>query len=89
MFNVVGDTRMTFQVLHSQAEHGKRKIGGQPTTYSINTCDAASTDLPYITRYVLVIVRLFDEYSSVPIYFPVYPYILATILPQTHIIKWV
>ena len=24
---------MTFQVLHSQAEHGKRKIGGQPTTY--------------------------------------------------------
>jgi hypothetical protein len=28
-----GDTRMTFQVLHSQAEHGKRKIGGQPTTY--------------------------------------------------------
>ena len=28
-----GDTRMTFQVLHSQAEHGKRKSGGQPTTY--------------------------------------------------------
>ena len=24
---------MTFQVLHSQAERGKRKIGGQPTTY--------------------------------------------------------
>ena len=24
---------MTFQVLHSQAEHGKRKAGGQPTTY--------------------------------------------------------
>ena len=28
-----GDTRMTFQVLHSQAERGKRKTGGQPTTY--------------------------------------------------------
>ena len=28
-----GETRMTYQVLHSQAENGKRKIGGQPTTF--------------------------------------------------------
>ena len=27
-----GITRMTFQVLHSQAGNGKQKIGGQPTT---------------------------------------------------------
>ena len=38
-----GETRMTYQVLHSQAENGKRKIGGQPTTFR----SAVKDDLKY------------------------------------------
>ena len=34
---------MTYQVLHSQAENGKRKIGGQPTTFR----SAVKDDLKY------------------------------------------